>query len=93
MWTKRALEYRSKINSGDLGALAEVVRDLHVTGDGSRCSSSQRDLFELALGRLAAELAAINQTAKAEAIMQLCRVLGDDTSADQLEHKPPAGGA
>jgi CarD family transcriptional regulator len=93
MWTKRALEYRSKINSGDIGALAEVVRDLHVSGDGSRSSSSQRDLFELALGRLAAELAAINQTAKAEAIMQLCRVLGDEMmSADQLEHQSPADG-
>jgi hypothetical protein len=37
-----------------------VVRDLHISGDGSRGSFSQRNLFELALNRLAAELAAVN---------------------------------
>jgi CarD family transcriptional regulator len=90
MWAKRAQEYQSKINSGDPGALAEVVRDLHIGGDDSRGSFSQRNLFELALNRLAAELAAVNQTAKAEAIMQLCHILGDDTiDADQLKRQSP----
>jgi CarD family transcriptional regulator len=29
MWSRRAQEYEAKINSGDLIAIAEVVRDLH----------------------------------------------------------------
>ena len=29
MWSRRAQEYEQKINSGDLLAIAEVVRDLH----------------------------------------------------------------
>ena len=33
MWSRRAQEYEQKINSGDLIAIAEVVRDLHRTDD------------------------------------------------------------
>ena len=29
MWSRRAQEYEAKINSGDIVAIAEVVRDLH----------------------------------------------------------------
>ena len=29
MWSRRAQEYEAKINSGDIGAIAEVVRDLY----------------------------------------------------------------
>lgn len=71
MWAKRAQEYLAKINSGELGALAEVVRDLQSAGDGSGSSFSQRNLFELALDRLAGEVAAVNQTSKEEAVAQL----------------------
>jgi CarD family transcriptional regulator len=89
MWAKRAQDYLAKINSGELAALAEVVRDLHVAGDGSGSSFSQRNLFELALDRLASELAAINKTAKAEAIEQINRVLLEaKTRATQPEHGP-----
>ena len=31
MWSRRAQEYEQKINSGDLIAIAEVVRDLHLS--------------------------------------------------------------
>jgi CarD family transcriptional regulator len=75
MWSKRAQEYLAKINSGKLGALAEVVRDLQTSADGSGSSFSQRNLFELALDRLAAEFAAVNRTAKVEAITQLNQAL------------------
>lgn len=33
MWSRRAQEYEQKINSGDLIAIAEVVRDLHRNDD------------------------------------------------------------
>jgi RNA polymerase-interacting CarD/CdnL/TRCF family regulator len=52
-----------------------VVRDLQSAGDGSGSSFSQRNLFELALDRLAAEFAAVNQTAKVDAVAQLNQAL------------------
>jgi CarD family transcriptional regulator len=89
MWAKRAQEYMAKINSGELGALAEVVRDLQAAGDGSGSSFSQRHLFELALDRLAAECAAINQTSKMEAAEQLNQALREGrTSVDRDGHQP-----
>jgi CarD family transcriptional regulator len=93
MWAKRAQEYLTKINSGDLGALAEVVRDLQSAGDGSGSSFSQRNLFELALDRLAAEFAAVNQTAKVDAIAELSQaMLEARTSVGQPERAPRAIG-
>jgi CarD family transcriptional regulator len=75
MWSKRAQEYMVKINTGHLTALAQVVRDLQTAGDGSNSSFSQRNLFELALDRLAAEFAAVAGTDKAAAVQEINRVL------------------
>jgi CarD family transcriptional regulator len=75
MWAKRSQEYLAKINSGNPGALAEVVRDLQSAPDGSRSSFSQRNLFELALDRLAGEVAAVNGIAKLDAIAQINQAL------------------
>ena len=36
MWSRRAQEYEAKINSGDIVAIAEVVRDLLPFGDAAR---------------------------------------------------------
>jgi CarD family transcriptional regulator len=88
VWAKRAQGYVAKINSGELGELAEVVRDLQSAEDGSGSSFSQRNLFELAFDRLAAECAAINQTSKAEAIEQLNQALLEGrTSVDKPGHQ------
>jgi CarD family transcriptional regulator len=75
MWAKRAQEFLAKINSGDLKMLAEVVRDLHTSAGGSGPSFSQRNLFELAVDRLAGELAGVSQTDKAEAVGKLTEML------------------
>jgi CarD family transcriptional regulator len=80
MWSKRAQEYLAKINTSDPHELAEVVRDLQSAGDGSDSSFSQRNLFELALDRLAGEVAAVNQIAKRDAIALLTRILVDPTA-------------
>lgn len=77
MWAKRSQEYLAKINTGDPGALAEVVRDLQSAGDGSGSSFSQRNLFELALERLAGEFAAVRRIAKPDAIELLNQTLAD----------------
>ena len=75
MWAKRAQEYQAKINSGSLAALAEVVRDLQASSDGSGSSFSQRNLFELALDRLAAEFAAVGKMDKTSAVNQLIETM------------------
>ena len=59
MWSRRAQEYEQKINSGDLLAIAEVVRDLHRSDDQREQSYSERQLYEAALERLTREVAAV----------------------------------
>lgn len=59
MWSRRAQEYEQKINSGDLIAIAEVVRDLHRGDDQREQSYSERQLYEAALERLTREIAAV----------------------------------
>ena len=59
MWSRRAQEYEQKINSGDLIAIAEVVRDLHRNDDQREQSYSERQLYEAALERLTREVAAV----------------------------------
>ena len=59
MWSRRAQEYEQKINSGDLIAIAEVVRDLHLNDDQREQSYSERQLYEAALERLTREVAAV----------------------------------
>jgi len=59
MWSRRAQEYEQKINSGDLIAIAEVVRDLHRNDTDREQSYSERQLYEAALERLTREVAAV----------------------------------
>jgi CarD family transcriptional regulator, regulator of rRNA transcription len=76
------------INSGGLGALAEVVRDLQASADGSASSFSQRNLFELALDRLAAECAAISKISKLDASEQLLNTLLEATTSANQSERP-----
>ena len=89
MWAKRSQGYLAKINTSDPGALAEVVRDLQSAGDGSGSSSSQRNLFELAVDRLAGEFAAVNQIAKLDAIELLNQTLIDARADRAIERERP----
>lgn len=82
MWAKRAQEFQAKINSGDLKAVAEVCRDLQSAANGSAPSYSQRNLFELAIDRLAGEFAGVAGMDKAEAIVKLTQKLTDGRAAD-----------
>lgn len=63
MWSKRATEYETKINSGDLSLLSEVVRDLFKSSDSTERSYSEKVLYELALSRLSSEYALLNDVA------------------------------
>ena len=75
MWSRRAQEYEQKINSGDLIAIAEVVRDLHRTDDQREQSYSERQLYEAALERLTREVAAVSGSDEAGAQKQVDDVL------------------
>lgn len=55
MWSKRAQEYENKINSGDIIAIAEVLRDLHRNIEDNERSYSERVIYDSALERLAHE--------------------------------------
>ncbi|WP_371819191.1 CarD family transcriptional regulator [Roseococcus sp. SDR] len=64
MWSRRAQEYEAKINSGDPIQIAEVVRDLQRNAGQPDQSFSERQIYEQALERLAAEYAAIEKIDK-----------------------------
>jgi CarD family transcriptional regulator len=68
MWSRRAQEYEAKINSGDLIAIAEVVRDLYRADSQPEQSYSERQLYEAALDRMAREVAAVDHVSETEAI-------------------------
>ena len=76
MWSRRAQEYEQKINSGDLIAIAEVVRDLHRADDQREQSYSERQLYEAALERLTREVAAVSGGDEVAAARQVDEVLG-----------------
>ena len=71
MWSRRAQEYESKINSGDFVLLCEVVRDLYRSELQREQSYSERQLYEAAFGRLQREVA-------------LARKIDDDAAAEDL---------
>ena len=75
MWSRRAQEYEAKINSGDPLAIAEVVRDLHRNSGQPDQSFSERQIYEAAMDRLAAELAALDKTDKLTAATKLTNFL------------------
>ena len=75
MWSRRAQEYEAKINSGDPLSIAEVVRDLHRNSGQADQSFSERQIYEAAMDRLAAELAALERIDKASATAKLIEFL------------------
>ena len=62
MWSRRAQEYDTKIFSGDPIKIAEVVRDLFRKSSQSEQSYSERQMFQVAIERLAREVAAVEKT-------------------------------
>ena len=62
MWSRRAQEYETKIFSGDPIKIAEVVRDLFRKSSQSEQSYSERQMFQVAIERLAREVAAVEKT-------------------------------
>ena len=79
MWSRRAQEYETKINSGSLVSLAEVVRDLYKKDDQGEQSYSERQMYQAALERLASEFAAVENVNKSDAVTKLEKIIDDST--------------
>jgi len=75
MWSRRAQEYETKINSGDPVSIAEVLRDLKRSNDESEQSYSERQIYQSALERLAREVAAVEDITEIKACEQLEDIL------------------
>ncbi len=76
MWSRRAQEYETKINSGDPVSIAEVLRDLKRSNDDAEQSYSERQIYQSALERLAREVAAVKKITEVQAAEQLEEMLG-----------------
>ena len=76
MWSRKAQEYLSKINSGNPILISEVIRDLFKKDNQPEPSYSERQMFQSAVERLARELAAVEKidhfsaTEKIESILK-----------------------
>lgn len=75
MWSRRAQEYEAKINSGDPGSIAEVVRDLYRNVGQTEQSYSERQIYQAALDRLVREFAAVEDIDEATATQRVEEIL------------------
>ena len=95
MWSRRAQEYEAKINSGDLIAISEVVRDLYRSEEQPEQSYSERQLFEQAMDRMSREIAAVNKLTLTEAVQLIEKQLAKSpkrTKAAEAEAEAEAEG-
>ena len=94
MWSRRAQEYEAKINSGDLVAIAEVVRDLYRSEAQPEQSYSERQLYEAALDRMAREIAAVDKLDERSAMQRITEVLSKSARGRRAaEEEAAASGA
>ena len=86
MWSRRAQEYESKISSGKIYELAEVVRDLN-KGDDLMIdqSYSERQLFEKAYDRLLSEFNIVLGTSLEETQKKLDKALKRNLEAQKTK--------
>jgi CarD family transcriptional regulator len=75
MWSRRAQEYEAKINSGDPGSIAEVVRDLYRNTGQPEQSYSERQIYQAALDRLVREFAAVEKIDEDTAVRRVEQML------------------
>ena len=93
MWSRRAQEYVAKINSGDLVAIAEVVRDLYRSESQPEQSYSERQLYEDALDRMAREIAAVEKLDERGAVQRITEVLSKSAKGRRLAAEAEGGDA
>ena len=75
MWSRRAQEYETKILSGNLVSIAEVLKELYKKDSFDESSFSEKQIYASALDRLARELAAMKKLDKDTATKELQNIL------------------
>jgi CarD family transcriptional regulator len=70
-WLRLEKEYEAKIKSGDIIAIAEVVRDLRRRSVNSEQSYSESQLYAAALDRLSGEVALVEGVTEETAVSEL----------------------
>lgn len=94
-WSERAEEIEAKINSGDIVAIAEVLRDLHPEATQEEPAYSIRQLYEAAADRLSREVAVVQHTTEDEAMQAINAAFvqqkphtGEKPSGSDQQNKP-----
>ncbi len=75
IWARRAQEYEMKISSGSLTSIAEVLRELYRKEDQQEQSYSERQIYQSAMQRLAAEVSAVAQCDETEVVKTVEEIL------------------
>ena len=75
MWSRRAQEYETKILSGNLVSIAEVLKELYKKDSFDESSFSEKQIYASALDRLSRELAAMKKLDKDTATKELENIL------------------
>ena len=90
MWSRRAQEYESKISSGKIYELAEVVRDLN-KGDDLMVdqSYSERQLFEKAYERILSEFQIVMDVSLEDTQKKLDKALKRNLESKAAAITPP----
>ena len=91
MWSRRAQEYEAKINSGDIVAISEVVRDLFRSDKQPEQSYSERQLYEAALDRLSREISAVQHITETEAVKEIEAALAKGPRRGPSPRRPGRG--
>ncbi len=91
MWSRRAQEYVAKINSGNLTAIAEVVRDLYRSEAQPEQSYSERQLYENARERMAREVAIVERLDERGAVQRITEILSKSAKGRAAASEVPAG--
>jgi CarD family transcriptional regulator, regulator of rRNA transcription len=70
-WPRLIKEYEAKIKSGDIIAIAEVMRDLYRRPTDSEQNHTERQLYATALDRVSGEVALIENVSEEKAVLGL----------------------
>ncbi|QRM33538.1 CarD family transcriptional regulator [Microvirga sp. VF16] len=84
MWNRRAADYQERISTGQLTAVAEVLRDLNRGPQQEEASYSERQIFEGALDFTVKEIAAVRQITETEARKLIEQGLADAPRSSKL---------
>lgn len=71
MWSRRAQEYETKINSGMPNSIAEVIRDLYRRSNDTEQSYSERQIYQAAVERFIRELSAVENIDETKAVEKM----------------------